>query len=80
MIAERQCINIWNDDWFDICILIKNEFKYEEAENVIRRAYDDWYDDEDTACTPIGDWISNTLTKNEIEHEMYYKSMEEEEE
>ena len=77
MIETKTCINVWSDmnTWIDFCILVDNDF--EKAEEIVRKAYDDWWELEDAAFEPIADYVSRCLYENGIEFEIYFKDEEE---
>lgn len=79
MIETKTCINVWSDmnTWIDFCILVDNDF--EKAEEIVRKAYDDWWELEDAAFEPLGDYVSRCLYESGIEFEMYFKDESEEE-
>ena len=78
MIETKTCINVWSDmnTWIDFCILVDNEFN--KAEEIVRKAYDDWWELEDAQFEPLGDYVSRCLYESGIEFEMYFKNKEEE--
>lgn len=79
MIEKKMCINVWSDmnTWIDFCILVANTV-LEKAEEVVQKAYDDWWELQDEQFEPLADWISRCLTDNEIEFEIYFKDESEE--
>ena len=78
MIETRNCINVWSDmnTWIDFCILISDK-DLEKAEEIVRKAYDDWWELPDAQFEPLADWVSRRLKENEIEFEIYFKNKEE---
>ena len=78
MIETKTCINVWSDmnTWIDFCILVDNDFN--KAEEIVRKAYDDWLELEDAQFEPLGDYVSRCLYESGIEFEMYFKESEEE--
>ena len=80
MIETKTCINVWSDmnTWIDFCIVIGVYEDLTKAEEIVRKAYDDWWELEDAAFEPIGDYVSRCLNENGIEFEIYFKESEEE--
>lgn len=80
MIETKTCINVWSDmnTWIDFCIVIGAYEDFSKAEEIVRKAYDDWWELEDAAFEPIGDYVSRCLNENGIEFEIYFKESEEE--
>ena len=78
MIQKRNCILVYSDmnTWIDFCILV-SDADLEKAEEVVRKAYEDWWELPDAQFEPIADWISRCLTENEIEFEIYFKDAKE---
>ena len=81
MIETKTCINVWSDmnTWIDFCVVIGAYENFEEAEEIVRKAYDDWWELEDAAFEPIADYVSRCLYENGIEFEIYFKDESEEE-
>lgn len=81
MIETKTCINVWSDmnTWIDFCIVIGVYEDLTKAEEIVRKAYDDWWELEDAAFEPIADYVSRCLNENGIEFEMYFKDESEDE-
>ena len=79
MIETKTCINVWSDmnTWINFCILVENDF--EKAEEIVKKAYDDWWELEDAQFEPLGDYVSRCLYESGIEFEIYFKYESEEE-
>ena len=79
MIETKTCINVWSDmnTWIAFCILVDNDFN--KAEEIVRKAYDDWWELEDAQFEPLGDYVSRCLYESGIEFEIYFKDESEEE-
>lgn len=75
MIRTTNCINVFSDmnTWIDFCIILKDNHEFLRAEEIVRKAYDDWWELPDAQFEPIADWIGRCLEKNGIEFEMYFK-------
>ena len=80
MIETKTCINVWSDmnTWIDFCVVIGVYEDLTKAEEIVRKAYDDWWELEDAAFESIGDYVSRCLNENGIEFEIYFKESEEE--
>lgn len=80
MIRTTRCINVCSDmnTWIDFCIVLKNNHELLKAEEIVRKAYDDWWELPDVQFEPIADWIGRCLTGNGIEYEIYFKDESEE--
>lgn len=78
MIETKTCINVWSDmnTWINFCILVENDF--EKAEEIVKKAYDDWWELDDAQFESLGDYVSRCLYENGIEFEIYFKDVEEE--
>ena len=76
MLGIKNCINVYSDlnPWIDFCITIADSKKFDKAQEIIQAAYDEWF-----SCDvgeTIADYISNALTENNIDHEIYFKDEE----
>ena len=80
MIKATSCINVYSDmnTWIDFCVVIGEYEDFGKAEDIVRKAYDDWWDLPDAQFEPIADYIAARLTDEDIEFEMYFKNEEEE--
>ena len=81
MIETRNCINLYSElnMWIDLCILIPSQKDFEKAKEIVRKAYDDWWEDSYAQYEAIGDYIGIRLSENDIEYEIYFKMDDEEE-
>ncbi len=80
MLQTKTCINIYSDmnTWIDFCIVFEAYTDFTKAEEIVKKAYDDWWELPDTQFEPIADYISRCLTEKDIKHEIYFKNEEEE--
>lgn len=79
MVQTKTCINVWSDmnTWIDFCIVISDYEDFAKAEEIVNKAYSDWWDDD--TCEPIADFIGGKLTENGIDFEIYFKEEKAEE-
>ena len=79
MVKVINCINVYSDmnTWIDFCIVLNDNHKLLRAEEIVRKAYDDWWELPDAQFEPIADWIGRCLEENGIEFEIYFKDEEE---
>ena len=80
-LRTTKCINVFSDmnTWIDFVIIPCNDEDFTKAEEIISKAYDDWWTLPDAEFEPIADWVSDKLKENGIEFEIYFKYEEEEE-
>lgn len=83
MVELRNAINIYSElnSQIDIIILVATE-DVERATSILESVYDNWFDLEqnpELQSIPIGDYLSDELTKAGIYHEIYYRVEPEEE-
>lgn len=73
----KKCINVYSteNEWIDFVFVIENIVDIRKAEEVISKAYREWWED-DEICDTIADYIGSKLTENNIEFEVYFKSEE----
>ena len=84
MIELRNVINIYSElnPQIDI-IFIVSDSNIVRAYDLLKQAYDDWFNLELNPLlqpVPIGDYLSDELTKANIYHEIYYRAESEENE
>ena len=74
-----KCINVFSDmnTWIDFVIIPCNNEDFTKAEEIVSKAYDDWWTVPEAEFEPIGDWVSRCLTENDIEFDIYFKNEEE---
>lgn len=74
-----KCINVFSDmnTWIDFVIIPCNDDDFTKAEEIVSKAYDDWWTLPDAEFEPIADWVSRCLTENDIEFDIYFKNEEE---
>ena len=79
MIQTKTCINVYSDmnTWIDFCIVIGVYEDFAKAEEIVQKAYNDWWELPDEQFEPIADYISRCLMENEIEFEIYFKDAKE---
>lgn len=80
MLRVTNCINVYSDmnTWIDFCIILNDDRKLSQAEEIINKSYDEWWELPDAAFEPIADYIGRKLTENGIKFEIYFKQGEEE--
>lgn len=81
-LRTTKCINVFSDmnTWIDFVIIPCNNKDFTKAEEIINKAYDDWWILPDAQFEPIADWICRCLDNNDIEFEIFFKNEEEEDE
>ena len=79
MVQTTTGINVFSDmnTWIDFVIIPCNDEDFTKAEEIISKAYDDWWTLPDAEFEPIADWVSRCLTENDIEFDIYFKNEEE---
>lgn len=77
MVTREDCINVYIDDYLDFMIDIISLEEFERAIKIIEKAEEEWFSDGHISDETLSEWISEKLTENEIEFEMYFKSKEE---
>ena len=79
MIQTKTCINVYSNmnTWIDFCIVIGAYEDFTKAEEIVQKAYDDWWELPDAEFLPIAEYIGNCLEDNGIEFDMYYNNEEE---
>ena len=80
MVERNTCINVWSDmnTWIDFCVIVHPK-DISIAEEIIEKAYDDWFEMEDLQFEPIADYVGRCLFTNGIGFEIYFKEEEIEE-
>lgn len=76
MVTKEDCINVYIDDYLDFMIDIVSLEEFERAIKIIEKAEEEWFSDEHISDETISEWIGEKLTENEIEFEMYFKSID----
>ena len=75
MVKVTNCINVYSDlnEWIDFSIiLIDGDYRdYLEAKKIVETAFNEWFENE--SDEPIAEFISNKLTENNYEHDIYFK-------
>lgn len=83
MIQTKTAINVWSDSnmdstvWVDFCVVLDAWTDVIRAEEIIQKAYDNWWENEEAAQEPIADYISRCLYENGIEFDIYFKDIKE---
>lgn len=79
MLQTKTCINISSNmnTWINFCVVF-DVSDITKTEEIVQKAYNDWWELPDEQFEPLTDWISRCLTNNNIEHEIYFKNDEEE--
>lgn len=80
MVRARTCINVYSEmnPWIDFCIVLEEEKDTDNAKEIIRQAYNEWFSAKNQTDDPIADYISRRLTEVCIQHEIYFTDKEEE--
>ena len=55
---------------FDIVVIVRKFSQYEMAQEIAQKAFDDWFDDEETDKT-MTEYIFERLNENDIETRVY---------
>ena len=63
--------------WIDFMIVIDIYEDFTKAEEIIKKAEDAYWTDEDTQSETMADWISSKLTENNMSFEIFFKDEEE---
>lgn len=76
MVDIQLCINVYSDmnPWIDFCIIISGK-DYTRAYEIVKQAYDDWWNLPEGETTPIACYIREKLKENKIEYDMYLKDV-----
>lgn len=83
MIQTKTAINVWSDSnmdssvWIDFCVVLDAWTDVIRAEDIIQKAYDNWWENEEVTQEPIANYISRCLYENGIEFDIYFKDAEE---
>ena len=79
MVQTTTGINVFSDmnTWIDFIIIPCKSKDFTKAEEIVSKAYDDWWTLPDAEFEPIADWVSRCLTENDIEFDIYFKNEEE---
>ena len=78
MLKTNTCINVYSEmnPFIDFCIIIGAYENLSKAEEIVQKAYDDWWELEDAYSMPIADYIGSKLKENDIEFDVYFKGDE----
>lgn len=82
MVQTTTGINVFSNmnTWIDFVIIPCNDKDFTKAEEIIEKAEDTYWTDEDAQCETMADWIGSKLEENNISFEIFFKNNEEEEE
>ena len=77
MVKVTKCINVYSDmnTFDDFCIIVSDN-EVEKAEDIVCKAYIDWWELSDVEFEPILDYVRRCLDKNNIEYDIYLKTKE----
>ena len=72
--AEKTVINVYSEinDWMDCLVTVKTE-DAPVATGVLEKAWTSYWEDPEAEDQCYGDWLDWALQQAGIEHEMYYK-------
>ena len=81
MVQTTTGINIFSDinTWIDFVIIPCDDKDFTKAEEIIKKAEDTYWTDEDAQSETMADWIGSKLEENNISFEIFFKNEEEEE-
>ena len=82
MIQPTSGFHVYSDlnTWIDFIIVIDTYENFAKAEEIIEKAEDTYWTDEDAQCETMADWIGSKLEENNISFEIFFKNEEEEDE
>ena len=66
--------------WIDFIVDIDMYEDFAKAEEIIKKAEETYWTDEDAESETMADWISRELEANDISFEIFFKDGEEEDE
>ena len=66
--------------WIDFMIIIDAYEDFTKVEEIIKKAEDTYWTDEDAQYETMADWIGSKLEENNISFEIFFKNEEEEDE
>ena len=80
MLQTKICTNVYSDmsTWPDFCVVFHPHTDLEEAEKIVQKAYNDWWELPDEQFEPIADYIIRCLTENKVEYKIYVMDKERE--
>ena len=75
MTRQIQAINVCSqlNDWIDFVIVLENQEEADQAEEIINKAADDWFENSDGLCDTISEFICDKLRAETIQFDIYYK-------
>jgi hypothetical protein len=77
MIERKSAIHVYSEinEWIDFCIVVEDE-DCDRAEEIVNKAYDDWFADDFTSDETLADYIGNCLVASGIIYEIFSKEEE----
>lgn len=80
MVEQKATINVYSEmnPWIDFCIVLADEKEIKIANEVIKKAYDEWFLPDNQTDEPIIEYISERLKDACIDHEIYFTGKDEE--
>ena len=77
MVKVTKCINVYSDmnTFDDFCIIVSDNV-FEKAEDIVCKAYIDWWELSDVEFEPILDYVCRCLDNDNIEYDIYLKTKE----
>lgn len=80
MVQPTSGFHVYSDlnTWIDFMIVIGSYEDFTEAEEIIKKAEDTYWTDEDAESETMADWIGRKLEDNDISFEIFFKDEEEE--
>nr|DAG52769.1 MAG TPA: hypothetical protein [Caudoviricetes sp.] len=80
-VGSVNCIRVFSNTntWIDFVIIPWNDDDFTKTEEIVSKAYDDWWELPDAECEPIADWVCRYLTESNIKFDIYFRNEEEDE-
>lgn len=82
MVQETSGFHVYSDlnTWIDFIVEIGMYEDFNKAEEIIKKAEETYWTDEDAESETMADWIGRELEANDISFEIFFKDEEEEDE
>lgn len=79
MVQPTSGFHVYSDlnTWIDFMIVIDIYEDFTQAEEIIKKAEDTYWTDEDAQCETMADWIGSKLEENNISFEIFFKDEDE---
>jgi len=79
--TKTSVINIYSvlSPHIDIIVNILDMSREREAFDLLEKAFDEWFENEEVSDIPVGDYLKMCLDEVRIDHEMYFKNATNEE-